>query len=197
VGLLGVGVVGGEMRSDTTLDKMSSMDRRRDAPTDDAIARLYRDQRRGLLQLALLLNGGDSNAAEDVVQDAFVGLQRRWTRLADREAAGGYLRQSVVNGCRSRRRREAVARRHVRTAEPDEAPSADLAALLSEEHRQVILAVRGLPPRQRQVLVLRYWLNLSESEIAAAMRISAGTVKSTASRALDALERDLEAQDAK
>lgn len=160
---------------------------------EDEFARLYQDARLGLVRLATLLTG-DRDVGEDLVQDAFVGLHRRWAALADRDRAIGYLRVSVVNGSRSRRRRAAVARRHLRAGEPDDSPPADVAVLLADEHREVIDAVRRLPPRQREVLVLRYWLELGESEIARTMGISPGTVKSTASRALRAVERLLETE---
>jgi RNA polymerase sigma factor (sigma-70 family) len=100
----------------------------------------------------------------------------------------------VVNGARSVLRRRQVARRHLRVAEPDEGPAADLALLLDEEHRQVVEALRTLPRRQREVLVLRYWSELSESEIAATLGIARGTVKSSASRGLSALEKRLGAR---
>ncbi|MBN9619064.1 MAG: sigma-70 family RNA polymerase sigma factor, partial [Actinobacteria bacterium] len=108
-------------------------------------------------------------------------------QLSDPASAGGYLRTSVINGARSSHRRAGVVRRHLRVAEPDDSPAADSAVLLAEEHRQVIGAVQRLSPRQREVLVLRYWAHMSEAEIAATLHISPGTVKSTASRALTAL----------
>jgi RNA polymerase sigma-70 factor (sigma-E family) len=156
---------------------------------DPALVDLYRSQRLGLLRLAVLLVD-DRTLAEDVVQDAFLGLQRRW-HAVDPAAAAGYLRTSVVNGARSQLRRRGVARRHLRVAEPDEAPPADLSVLLTEEHREVVEAMRKLPRRQREVLVLRYWSELSEAEIAAALGVARGTVKSSASRALAALESHL------
>jgi RNA polymerase sigma-70 factor (sigma-E family) len=156
---------------------------------DDALLDLYASQRPGLVRLAVLLVD-DRAAAEDVVQDAFLALQRRW-HAVDPLAAAGYLRTSVVNGARSVLRRRGVARRHLRVAEPDEGPAADLALLLDEEHRQVVEALRTLPRRQREVLVLRYWSELSESEIAATLGIARGTVKSSASRGLSALEKRL------
>jgi RNA polymerase sigma factor (sigma-70 family) len=94
-------------------------------------------------------------------------------------------------GARSAQRRQGIVRRHLRVAEPDALPPADFALLLAEEHREVVAALRRLPRRQREVLVLRYWANLDEAEIAETLRISRGTVKSTASRALDALENIL------
>jgi RNA polymerase sigma-70 factor (sigma-E family) len=156
---------------------------------DPALVDLYRSQRLPLLRLAVLLVD-DRTVAEDVVQDAFLGLQRRW-HAVDPAAAAGYLRTSVVNGARSQLRRRVVARRHLRVAEPDDAPPADLAVLLSEEHREVVEAMRTLPRRQREVLVLRYWSGLSEAEIAEALGVARGTVKSSAARALAALETRL------
>jgi RNA polymerase sigma-70 factor (sigma-E family) len=162
-----------------------------DTEWDGALVALYRSHRLGLLRLAVLLTD-DPAAAEDVVQDAFLALQRRW-HAVDPAAAGGYLRTSVVNGARTLHRRRRVARRHLLASVLDDAPSADLAVLLSEEHRQVVDGMRKLPRRQREVLVLRYWSELSEAEIAAALGVARGTVKSSASRALSALEKHLEA----
>jgi RNA polymerase sigma-70 factor (sigma-E family) len=160
-----------------------------DTSWDPALVDLYRSQRLPLTRLAVLLVD-DRTVAEDVVQDAFLGLQRRW-HAVDPAAAAGYLRTSVVNGARSQLRRRGVARRHLRVAEPDDAPPADLAVLLDEEHREVVEAMRRLPSRQREVLVLRYWSGLSEAEIASVLGVARGTVKSSASRALAALETQL------
>jgi RNA polymerase sigma-70 factor (sigma-E family) len=154
------------------------------------ISRLYREERRRLLRVAVLL-AGDRSVAEDLVQEAFVALHRRWDSLADTSWAAGYLRVSVVNGARSLHRRRLVARRYLRGSEPEGAPSADAGVLLADEHESVVAAVRALPKRQQQVVVLRYWSQMSEAELAAALDISTGTVKSTASRALTAIERHL------
>ena len=161
------------------------------ADGDGVLLDLYASQRPALVRLAVLLVD-DRAAAEDVVQDAFLALQRRWSAV-DPLAAAGYLRTSVVHGARSLLRRRAVARRHLRAAGPEEGPPADLALLLDEKHRQVVAALRSLPRRQREVLVLRYWSELSEAEIATTLGISRGTVKSTAARGLAALEQRLEA----
>jgi RNA polymerase sigma-70 factor (sigma-E family) len=152
------------------------------------VADLYRAQRLSLLRLGCFLVA-DRDVAEELVQDAFAGLQRHWFRLEDPGAATAYLRTAVVNGARNVYRRRSVVRRHSRVAEPDAGPAADFALLLADEHRTVIAALRTLPPRQREVLVLRYWSELTEAEIAETLGISRGTVKSTAARALDALER--------
>jgi RNA polymerase sigma-70 factor (sigma-E family) len=155
-----------------------------------AVTALFRAHRMDLIRLAVFLTD-DRALAEDLVQDAFAALHRRWAALREPAAAIGYLRTSVVNGARASYRRKALVRRHLRVAEPDTGPAADYALLLSEEHKAVIDSLRRLPRRQREVLVLRYWSGMNEAEIAAALSISRGTVKSTAARGLDALERVL------
>ena len=156
------------------------------APTFE---QLFHTQRLALVRLAVLLVD-EVPLAEDIVQEAFAELHARWSRLADPHKALAYLRTSVVNGSRSALRRRRTARAYVPPHDPPlDSPEADL--VLAEDQREVLAAVRCLPERQRQVLVLRYWSDLSEAEIAAALGISRGTVKSTASRALDALQRTL------
>jgi RNA polymerase sigma factor (sigma-70 family) len=127
-----------------------------------------------------------------VVQDAYCGLYRRWHHLKDRGRALPYLRSAVLNGCRSQLRARSRERRPpVDAAALAGTPPAEEGILLAEEHREVLTGLRGLPPRQREALVLRFYLGLAEPDIAAAMGISAGTVKSTTSRALAALGRQL------
>jgi RNA polymerase sigma-70 factor (sigma-E family) len=157
----------------------------------DEVTMLYREHALGLIRLAVVMLG-DRPAAEDVVQEAFCGLYRRWHTLADPAKALAYARSSVINGCRSvlRRRRRPLGDLAGETV----GESAEAAALVSEEHREVLTAVRRLPDRQREVLVLRFYLDLDEGEIAAALRISRGTVKSTTSRGIAALGRMLGAQ---
>ena len=105
------------------------------------------------------------------------------------------MRAAVLNGCRSVLRRQAIARRagalHRAPRQDGTLPSAESQVILSEDRRQVLAALARLPRRRREVLVLRYYLGLSEAEIAAVLGISPGTVKSTAARALAALARDL------
>ena len=141
----------------------------------------------------LLRNDQD---AEDVVQDVYASLHRR-SRSGRIEAPLPYVRAAVLNGCRSVLRRRGIARRagiaH-RASLNDETTmlaSAESEVILSEDRRQVLAALGRLPRRRREVLVLRYYLSLSEAEIAAVLGISTGTVKSTAARALAALARDL------
>lgn len=156
------------------------------------LTELYAAHRLAMVRLAVLLVD-DVASAEDVVQDAFAALARRKEGLRDPSAAVGYLRVSVVNGARSMLRRRRTVRGYTppRDVEP---PGPEDRAVLGEEHREVLVALDQLAPRQREVLVLRYWSGLSEAEIAAALGISAGTVKSTASRALDAMQRILDQQ---
>lgn len=149
------------------------------------VAELYRQEWPGLLRLAVLLTG-DRGLSEDLVQDAFVALQRRFHRLADPAGAAGYLRVSVINGARSAHRRRLVAWRHQRVEHSDQ-PPLDSGLLLAEEHQEVLSAVRRLPRRQQEVLILRYWSGLSEAEIASTLGVSRGTVKTCASRALATL----------
>ena len=161
------------------------------ADAAEAVSALYEGHALGLIRLAVVMLG-DRPAAEDVVQEAFCGLYRRWHALSDTTNALAYVRSSVINGCRSALRRR-VRQLAVIGADPvEESDSAEAEALLGEEHRQVLLAIRRLPARQREALVLRYYLDLDEAEIAVSMRISRGTVKSTTSRALAALGRILE-----
>lgn len=155
------------------------------------VSALYGAHRLPLVRMAILLVD-DLASAEDVVQDAFIGLHRNSHKIRDPEAALGYLRTAVVNGARSMLRRRRTVRKHLRAVEPAATESPDSELLLIEDHREVLAAVRTLPPRQQEVLVLRYWSELSEAEIAHALGISRGAVKSQASRAIDKLETILE-----
>ncbi len=159
------------------------------APVD--VADLYAFHRLTLIRLAALLVD-DVGTAEDIVQDAFIGLTKAVHRLRDTNAALAYLRTSVVNGSRSTLRRRRTVRGFLsRAAAPDSAPPSDREVLAADDRDAVLTAVRTLPPRMREVLVLRYWAGLSERQIATTLGISEGTVKSTASRALDRLETEL------
>jgi RNA polymerase sigma-70 factor (sigma-E family) len=152
---------------------------------DEGVTALYRVHAARLRRVAVLLVG-DPETAEDVVQDAFVRLHRRWLLLREPEKALAYLRTSVVNGSRSRLRRRRTERAYL--APPaDQVPSAEHQVLRTADLRAVGDGLRDLPRRQREVLVLRYYLDLSEAEIAGALGISRGSVKSHASRGIAAL----------
>ena len=158
-------------------------------PTDDLQAVFDREWA-PMVRLATLLLGGDSRRAEEVVQDALLGLHRAWERLADPDHAGGYLRRSVVNGCRSVQRHRGVEERGLRLVAVDEValddPEHD-----SVEHDAVVRVLRGLPVRQREVLVLRYWQDATEADIARTLGISPGAVKTHASRGMAAVRAAL------
>jgi RNA polymerase sigma-70 factor (sigma-E family) len=159
------------------------------------VSALYRTHALALVKLAVLMTG-DQSTAEDVVQDAFLGLYRRWSSLREADKAIGYLRSSVVNGCRSVHRVR-FRRQGITLDSPRSADSAETEALLGEEHREVLAALRRLPPRQREAVVLRYYLDMTETQAAQAMGVARGTVKSATSRGLAALARMLKEEDAK
>ena len=165
-----------------------------DGPVD--LVGLYATHRLMLVRLAYLLVE-DLSLAEDVVQDAFLGLHRRRGGLADPVAALGYLRTSVVNGSRSALRRRRTVRAYAGRLRPvaEDAAPADHRLMRAAVHEDVITALRALPPRQREVLVLRYWSELTERQIATTLGISEGSVKSSASRGLDRLEHLLDRVD--
>jgi len=157
---------------------------------DTAVEALYATHYVRLVRLAVLLVQ-DVETAEEVVQDAFVAVHMRWRRLREPEKGLAYLRQTVVNRSRSVLRHRGVEARQTR-AVMAEAPGADEGALASGRREQVLDAMRRLPQRQREVLALRYYLDLSEADIAATLGISRGAVKSHASRGAAALRQLLE-----
>jgi RNA polymerase sigma-70 factor (sigma-E family) len=158
---------------------------------DDALEQLYDENYVRLVRLAVLLLG-DTGRAEEVVQDSFVAVYRRMRRAGGDAVtnAPAYLRQTVVNRSRSALRHLKVVAQHA-TEAPSHAAGADDDLLHGVRRRQVIDALARLPRRQREVLVLRHYLDLSEREIAETLRISTGTVKSHASRGAAALRRNL------
>jgi RNA polymerase sigma-70 factor (sigma-E family) len=151
---------------------------------------LFRSNWLAMVRLAGLLVD-DVATAEDVAQDAFVAFQRRRGTVRSPDAELAYLRTCVINGARSVLRRRAVARRHlVSVSDHARTTQSEAAAevLASSEDSELLSAIRTLPRRQREVLVLRYWLDLAHAEVARLLGVSESTAKSTASRALDALE---------
>ena len=153
------------------------------------VTALYQAHALGLVRLAVLMIG-DQPTAEDVVQDAFLGLYRRWPALKDQDRALAYARASVLNGCRMVHRAKS---RHDTLTAPldalDDIESAETTALLGEANREVLAALRRLPARQREAVALRYYLDMTEDQAAQAMRVSKGTIKSATSRGLAALAR--------
>ncbi|MFI5795664.1 RNA polymerase sigma factor [Streptomyces sp. NPDC051677] len=165
-----------------------------DLEREASLARLFELHYSSMLRLAVLLGADDP---ENVVAEAYYQIYRKWRRLRDVEAAEAYLRSTVCNLTRMRIRHLQVARRHVESPPelPDETvASAESTALLRDDQRVLIDALQQLPSRQREALVLRHWLGLKESEIAAAMGISCGSVKTHTSRGLAALTQAMEAR---
>jgi RNA polymerase sigma factor (sigma-70 family) len=156
-----------------------------------ALARLFDVHYASMLRLAVLLGADDP---ENVVAEAYYQIYRKWRRLRDTEAAEAYLRSTVCNLTRMRIRHLQVARRHAEIPPADVVASAENSALLRDDQRVLISALQQLPPRQREALVLRHWLGLKESEIAAAMGISAGSVKTHTARGIAALTQVMEAR---
>ncbi len=164
-------------------------------PEADALAMLHREHYASLVRLATLVLD-DVGVAEQVTQDAFVRLHLRWGGLRRLEAAPAYLRSAVLNGARSHLRRRKVSDRHDarRTVAPAVA-TPEAAALGRDDHDRLVAALRRLPARQREAVALRYYLDLSEADIAATMGVSAGSVKSHLHRGLASLARHLGEED--
>ncbi len=165
-----------------------------DLEREAGVARLFELHYSSMLRLAVLLGADDP---ENVVAEAYYQIYRRWRRLKDVAAAEAYLRSTVCNLTRMRIRHLQVARRHEQRppAPADETvASAENTALLHDDQRVLIDALQHLPARQREALVLRHWLGLKESEIAAAMGISRGSVKTHTSRGIAALTQAMEAR---
>jgi RNA polymerase sigma factor (sigma-70 family) len=163
-----------------------------DTGREAAVAELFEIHHLPLVRLAVLLGADD---AEDVVAEAFYQLYRRWPRLRSPEAAATYLRSVVVNLTRMRIRHLQVVRKHAARSGDEQAyvvASGEERAVLRDDQKALVDAVRALPARQREALVLRFWLDLRESEIADAMGITAGSVKVHVSRGMAALSRVLE-----
>ena len=156
----------------------------------DIVTEIYTNHYGQLVRLAVLLVH-DLQTAEEVVQDAFEAMHLAWRRLRDSEKALSYLRQTVVNKSRSVLRHRKVVDLHQPKAAPDE-PSAEHAALALIDRSAVISALRLLPGRQREAVVLRYYADLSEADIAMAMGISRGAVKSHTARAMASLKSILD-----
>ena len=156
----------------------------------DVVTEIYHGEYKSLVRLAVLLVH-DVPTAEEVVQDAFEAMHTAQRRLRDSEKALSYLRQAVVNKSRSVLRHRTVVDKNAPKPAPDE-PSAEHAAMALIERTAVVAALRALPDRQREAIVLRYYADFSEADIAAAMGISRGAVKSHTARGMTALRSILE-----
>jgi RNA polymerase sigma-70 factor (sigma-E family) len=156
----------------------------------DVVTEIYTAHYNQLVRLAVMLVH-DLQTAEEVVQDAFEAMHLAWRRLRETEKALSYLRQAIVNRSRSVLRHRKVVEMHPPKPSPDE-QSAEHAALTLIERSAVASALRTLPARQREAVVLRYYGDFSEADIAKAMGISRGAVKSHTARAMATLKTILE-----
>jgi RNA polymerase sigma-70 factor (sigma-E family) len=155
-----------------------------------AVTALFEEHYTSLVRMARLLVD-DRETAEDVVMDGFASLYRRWTAVRDPAEADRYLRSCVLNGARSQLRGRRLRRRHESGSHQQEAVR-DGHETNEADRSTVIQLLRTLPYRQRQVLVLRYFVDLTEAQIAYELGVSPGSVKTHASRGLAALARALE-----
>lgn len=166
-------------------------DSRRPAVGADGFAALFDAHFESMKRLAYLLGTDDP---ENVAQESFVRLHGRWSRLRQADAALPYLRATVTNLSRSRVRHLRVVRRSTPSAPPD-AASAEAQALGAHRHGPLWTALMALTERQRQVVVLRFWLDLSLADIAATLHVSVGTVKATLSQSTAKLRAALPAEE--
>jgi RNA polymerase sigma-70 factor (sigma-E family) len=155
-----------------------------------AVTDLFRQHHLELVRLALVMVG-DLATAEDVVQDAFERLYHGWSGLREPSNALAYARSSVINGCRSVMRRSAVARKHAPELAGTSGTATAGTGSAGDDHADLAVALRLLPRRQREVLVLRYYLDLDVAEIAGILRIAPSAVRSTCARGLAKLARAL------
>jgi RNA polymerase sigma-70 factor (sigma-E family) len=163
---------------------------RPDWGADRAVTSLYRIHYRSLVRLATLLVG-DIATAEEIVQDSFIAVHAAWRRLRDGDRALSYLRQSVVNRSRSVPRHRMTVNRAAPNPMPG-MPGTEQAEIAQLEHSPLVLALRTLPPRQREALVLHYYAGLPEDQIASAMGISRGAVRSHTAQAVVSLRAVLD-----
>lgn len=157
---------------------------------DGLVRSLYAEHAPSLVRMARLFVD-DRNAAEDLVQEAFIRLARHAHRIEDGSKSAAYLRSIVLNLARDHNRRGLVSLRHRAPADVDLATAED-EVVLRDDQRQVIEALRELPLRQRDCVVLRYYFESGIQEIAETLGISQNSVKTHLKRGLAALERRLE-----
>lgn len=159
------------------------------ASVDALVVRLFTEEGDSLVRLARFFVD-DRTAAEDLVQEAFIRLARAAHRIRDPDAAPAYLRSIVLNLARDHNRRGLVSLRH-HLPGPDPVASVEDQLVDAEGRQEVLEALRGLPLRQRDAVVLRYWGELAVEEIAVTMGVSRNTVKTHLKRGLAALEGPL------
>jgi RNA polymerase sigma-70 factor (sigma-E family) len=164
-----------------------------DETAEDAFRAFVTARSPALLRSAYLLVG-DRSKAEDLLQVTLLKAYQQWRRIKDPAAAEGYVRRAMVNTATSWWRGRPYRERPVDTL-PERGGSDEIAARIEQDAMWQHL--QSLPVKQRAVLVLRYYEGMSEAEIADALNISRGTVKSHASRALGSLRRQFQDEDAR
>lgn len=158
---------------------------------DERVGELFNRHYTPMCRLAYVILG-DGPLAEEIVMEAFLKTFTGWSRIRDIDAADAYLRRAVVNLCRSKIRRKVIeARVNAVHHGREELRPPDWDAEVHETRREVWTAVQTLPEKQRACVVLRYFEDLAEADIAAALDCSVGTVKSQLSKARAKLERIL------
>jgi RNA polymerase sigma-70 factor (sigma-E family) len=157
---------------------------------DRAVTVLYSMHYRSLVRLAALLVW-DVSIAEELVQDSFVALHAGWRRLGDSDRALAYLRHSVVDRCRSVLGHRVIVDEPAPGITPEVPSAAKEQITVLGERSALVSALRTLSPRQHEVLVLRYYADLSEAQIASTLGISKGAVKSHSARAMSSLRAEL------
>jgi RNA polymerase sigma factor (sigma-70 family) len=160
--------------------------------TEELVVRLFHAEGRALVRLARLFVD-DRDAAEDIVQEAFLRLARHAGRIDATERAAPYLRSIVLNLARDHNRRGLVSLRHhaAQGREVDVRPDVADRLVRSEDHARVLEAVRRLPARQRDCITLRFFEELSIDGIASTLGLSVNSVKTHLQRAMAALDRTL------
>lgn len=162
-------------------------------PSDEVMSELFRREYAGLLRLACCITG-DRCSAEDVVMEAFCSLHVHWSQMRRSSAPLPYLRSAVILGSRSVLRQAVRARRRRTLSEIGRPDPSSEDAIAGAEAGTLADAVRRLPTRQREVVVCRYYLDLSEAETAATLRMSLGAVKTHAHRARQTLATHLRSE---
>ena len=158
----------------------------RPADVDTFVTAMYHEHAAGLVRMVRLFVD-DRNAAEDLVQEAYIRLARSADRIEDHRKAAAYLRSIVLNLARDQNRRGLVSLRHQLPLDDREASVEDT-IVLAEDHRRVVDALRVLPRRQRDCLILRYYDELGIDEIAETLEISRNSVKTHLTRGMRSLE---------
>ncbi|OIK27935.1 hypothetical protein VT52_009095 [Streptomyces malaysiense] len=152
------------------------------------MTRLFQTQYTSLLRLASSLGADDP---ENIVAEAYFQLCKRWQHLHQKQAASAYLRTTIHNLTRMHHRHQRTIHHHTRSTTVETVLSAETTALQHHDHHTLHQALRQLPARQQQTLILRHWHDLKQNEIATLLQVTVGTVKTHTHRALTALTHTL------